>query len=235
MEVTASVEDYLKTIWKLGSRGERVTPATVAAGRDVSGPSASIMLRRLVEAGLVVRGPASEILLSPRGEAAALRVVRRHRLLETFLVQVCGLSWDEVDEEAEVLEHVLSPRLEARIDDLLGHPARDPHGDPIPAARADRHDDDWPDPLTGAAEGVSFLVERVSDRDPAALRHLAAAGVRPGAVLEVGRQEPFGGPRWVTVQPMDGTATGTPAVVALAPGLVALVHGRGLVAARGGS
>ncbi len=217
MEVTPSVEDYLKTIWKLTSRGTRATPLLIATRRAVSGPSASIMLRRLVEAGLVVRGLAGAVELTARGEEAALHVVRRHRLLETFLVQVCGLAWDEVDAEAEVLEHVLSSRLEARIDELLGHPTRDPHGDPIPRPGAAQHAEDWADPLSDAAEGSCFLVERVSDRDPAALRHLASVGVRPGVLLHVGRREPFGGPLWVT-------AVDTPA--ALPPMLVELVHGR---------
>lgn len=219
MQLTTSVEDYLKTIWKLGSRGERVTATAIAARREVSGPSASVMLRRLIEAGFVVRGQHAEVVLTRRGESEALRVVRRHRLLETFLVDICGLTWDEVDDEAEVLEHVLSPRLEGRIDELLGYPTRDPHGDPIPPPRATEHADDWSDPLREAAEDSTFLIERVSDRHREALRFLGELGVRPGVVLRVGRREPFGGPLWVTVGDGDEPA-------GLPPQLVDLIHGQ---------
>lgn len=233
MDVTQSVEDYLRIIWKLTSAGEPVTTGLLAVSRQVSAPSASVMVRRLGEAGLVSRGDAAGVRLTERGEAVALRVVRRHRLLETFLVQVVGLTWDEVDSEAEVLEHVLSPRLEARIDELLGFPTRDPHGDPIPAAGEDHRQtgwaDDWSDPLTGAREGCRFVIDRVSDRDPAALRYLAGAGIRPGTVLLVGGLSPFGGPLTVTL--CSGTGDGedsdgpSAARTELPPALVGLLHG----------
>jgi len=218
VQLSASVEDYLKTIWKLGSRGERVTLTAVAGARAVSPPSASAMLHRLQEAALVERGPAAEVYLTPLGQVEALRVVRRHRLLEAFLTQVCGLHWDEVHDEAEVLEHALSARLEARIDELLGHPSRDPHGDPIPLPEAAQLEEDWHDPLQGTPEGAAFTVERVSDRDPVALRHVATVGVVPGVTLRVGRQDPFGGPLWVGVDTADP--------IPLAPGLVEIVYGR---------
>lgn len=226
MQVTTSVEDYLKTIWKLAGSTEHVSTGMVAERRAVSPPSASIMVRRLMEAGLVARGPGADVRLTEDGETAALRVVRRHRLLETFLVEVCGLTWDEVDAEAEVLEHVLSPRLEARIDELLGHPTHDPHGDPIPQPRPAAHREAWSDPLGGAAAGALFQVDRVSDQDPAALRHLAAAGVVPGVSLLVGVQEPFGGPLHVFVSdPAAGPTDAGDRPVALPSGLVALIHG----------
>ncbi len=219
VQLSSSVEDYLKTIWKLGSRGDRVTLTAVAGARAVSPPSASAMLHRLEEAALVERGPAAEVYLTPLGRVEALRVVRRHRLLEAFLTQVCGLHWDEVHDEAEVLEHALSARLEARIDELLGHPSRDPHGDPIPLPEAAQLEEDWHEPLQGTPEGAAFRVERVSDRDPAALRHVATVGVVPGVTLRVGRQDPFGGPLWVSVQDAAD-------LIPLAPGLVEIVYGR---------
>lgn len=194
MRLSRSAQDYLQTIWKLGSRGERATPGAIAKERLVSAPSASIMVRRLQEAGWITRGPSAEVALSRAGEREALRVVRRQRLLETFLVQVCGLGWDEVEAEAEVLEYGLSARLEARIDEMLGHPIRDPHGDPIPDASG-RHDEAWGVGLDAATEGDLFSVQRISDRDGAALRRLGTLGIVPGVVLEVGEQESFGGPR----------------------------------------
>lgn len=177
------------------------------------------MLHRLEEAALVERGPAAEVYLTPLGRVEALRVVRRHRLLEAFLTQVCGLRWDEVHDEAEVLEHALSARLEARIDELLGQPSRDPHGDPIPLPEAAQLEEDWHDPLQGTPEGAAFEVERVSDRDPVALRHVATVGVIPGVTLRVGRQDPFGGPLWVAVQDAAD-------LVPLPSGLVEIVFGR---------
>ncbi len=148
-------------------------------------------------------------------EGDGLRVVRRHRLLETFLAEVVGVPWDEVHDEAEVLEHALSERLEDRIDRLLGQPSHDPHGDPIPP-RSGAHDERWGEPLAGAPAGARFRVERVSDRDAGALRYLAGLGIVPGVEVAVGERAPFGGPQWVTVG-AERHALGAP--------LAGLVHG----------
>lgn len=226
MELTASVEDYLRTIYKATGNGRRLTPSALAERRSVSGPSASVMLRRLSEAGLVTRDAEGAIALTEAGQAAAQAVVRRHRLIETFLVEVVGMGWDEVDAEAELLEHALSPRLEARIDALLGHPTHDPHGDPIPPAGGgdgggpgDGWVEVWGESLTAATDGATFTVERVDDTDPAALRHLADLGVQPGVRLTVGHEEPFGGSLWVEPE-------GARRRVALSPSLVALISGQ---------
>jgi len=136
--------------------------------------------------------------LTEQGERAALRVIRRHRLVETFLARALGMGWDEVHAEAELLEHVLSDRLEERIDAALGHPTHDPHGDPIPP-RHGQHTEAVGQPLDTAPPGCRFRVERVSDRDSAALRYLSALGIAPGVVVDVEEQEPFGGPRWVRI------------------------------------
>jgi len=196
--LTTAVEDYLKTIYALRARGETVSTTSIAAHLGVSSPSVSGMLKRLHEDGLVTRAGARDIDLTERGRRHALRVVRRHRLLETFLVQVLHVPWDEVHDEAEHLEHAISDRLEARIDDVLGHPDRDPHGDPIPPRDGD-HDERWAQPLVAAAPGSRFVVERVSDRDSEALRYLGELGIRPGVELVVGERAPFGGPLWVRV------------------------------------
>jgi DtxR family Mn-dependent transcriptional regulator len=213
--MTPAVEDYLKTIFLLSTRGEAVTTGALAKELRVSSPSVSAMVKRLADGELVERGHRT-LTLTAAGERAALRVVRRHRLLETFLVRALEMPWDEVHEEAEQLEHALSDRLEARIDAALGHPTHDPHGDPIPGS-AGRHDESWGLPLAVAHEGCRFEIERVSDRRSDALRYLGERGLRPGVVLEVEEQDPYGGPRWVRV---SGER------VALAPLLTGLIHGR---------
>ena len=215
---TEVVEDYLKTVFQL-STGEGVaTTSSLASRLGVAAPSVSAMLKRLEASELVRRSSDHRVELTEHGRRHALGVVRRHRLLEMFLAEVLGVPWDEVHDEAEVLEHAISPRLEERIDALLKRPTRDPHGDPIPP-RLGEHVEDWASPLRSAAPGGSFLVERVSDRDSAALRHLAALGIGPGSVLQVVEWAPFGGPLWVEV---DGR------LHALVAGLVQLVHGRAL-------
>ncbi|WP_181783023.1 metal-dependent transcriptional regulator, partial [Pseudonocardia pini] len=194
--MTPAVEDYLKTIFLLSTRGEVVTTGLLAKELQVSSPSVSAMVKRLADGELVRRGRA--LTLTDQGEREALRVVRRHRLLETFLVKALDMPWDEVHEEAEQLEHALSDRLEARIDAALGHPTHDPHGDPIPSS-AGSHDESWGQPLTSAPDGCRFRIERVSDRQSDALRYLGDRGLRPGVVIEVEQQDPYGGPRWIRV------------------------------------
>lgn len=218
MKTTEAVEDYLKVIYHLSFRGEEATTSCIAQWLGISAPSVSGMVKRLEAGELVTRSDDGTVALTPAGETEALRVVRRHRLLETFLVEVLGVSWDEVHDEAEVLEHAVSDRLEARIDTLLGHPTHDPHGDPIPP-RSGAHDERWADPLAAAPTDTAFRVERVSDRDSAALRYLADLGIRPGVVLEVEERSPFGGPLWVRVAG-GRHALGAP--------LTRLVHGTAL-------
>jgi DtxR family Mn-dependent transcriptional regulator len=154
------------------------------------------MVKKLVTEGLVRHAPYREVRLSPEGESAALEVVRRHRLVETFLHQALGLPWDEVHAEAEVLEHSISPRVEECMDRVLGHPTRDPHGDPIPPKRG-RHREIRDLALARVPVGSRVRVERVSDHDPAILRHLAVLKVVPGTEMVVQERSPFGGPLWV--------------------------------------
>jgi DtxR family transcriptional regulator, Mn-dependent transcriptional regulator len=194
--MSQAVEDYLKAMYHLRTRGESVTTGLLATELSVASPSVTAMVKRLEEGGLVHRAGPRELRLTAQGERAALRVVRRHRLLETFLAQVLDVPWDEVHAEAERLEHVLSDRLEERIDTRLGHPTHDPHGDPIPP-RDGPHEEQWGVGLDEVAPRGRFRVRRVSDRDSGALRHLGELGVRPGVVLTVERQDPFGGPLWV--------------------------------------
>jgi DtxR family Mn-dependent transcriptional regulator len=198
VETTKAVEDYLKEIYALQTRGEGVSNARIAARLGVSAPSVSVMVKRL-EAGLLVkRLPSNQLALTELGEAQALRIVRRHRLVETYLHHRLGVPWHEVHDEAEILEHAISDRLEDRIAEALGHPTHDPHGDPIPP-KDGSHREGWPGSLNDAPEGCAFRVERVSDRDREVLRYLADLGIRPGTVLDIEQRSPFGGPLWVRI------------------------------------
>lgn len=213
--MSRATEDYLKAIYNLAHRGAPVTTGQLASELGVSSPSVSAMVKRLEDGSLLARPDPRSLRLTASGERAALRVVRRHRLLETFLARILDVPWDEVHAEAELLEHALSDRLEERIDTALGHPTHDPHGDPIPP-RDGPHHEDWGMPLASAPVGSRFRVERISDRDSAALRHLGGLGLLPGIVLGVEEQEPFGGPRWVVI---DGRRC------SLGGPLTQLVHG----------
>ena len=216
---SAAMGKYLRVVYLLSFKGPCVTTSEVAARLGVAAPSVSAMLRRLDAAGLITASGAGGIVLSQHAERHARDVVRRHRLIETFLVQAAGMSWDEVHEEAEALQDAVSDRLIERIDAALGHPHRDPHGDPIPQPAdgpADGYTEDWSPSLTGVSAGQSFRVDRISDEDSTALQYLAGLGVRPGVVLRVLDREPFGGPLWVEVGGQR-RALGTP--------LTQLVHG----------
>jgi DtxR family Mn-dependent transcriptional regulator len=189
---------YLRAIYLLSFKAPPVLTSDVAARLGVAAPSVSAMLRRLSAAGLLAASGSGGITLSEHGQSHARDMVRRHRLIETFLVQAAGMSWDEVHDEAEALQHAVSGLLIDRIDAVLGHPRRDPHGDPIPQPSGD-HVEDWSPALAGAAASEWFRVDRVSDEDSAALQYLASLGVRPGVVLRVLERDPFGGPLWVEV------------------------------------
>jgi DtxR family Mn-dependent transcriptional regulator len=222
VEHTTTVEDYLKTIFRLSTHGESASTSTLAERLGVAAPSVSAMLKRLEGGDLVAHTGRGQVVLTEHGRGHAQRIVRRHRLLETFLARFLAVPWDEVHAEAEVLEHALSERLEERIDAALGHPDRDPHGDPIPPHDGP-HQEDRDTPLAGAREGDEFAVERVSDRDSSALRYLAELGIRPGVRLVVGELAPFGGPMWVRLGEQSH-ALGAP--------LVRLIHGHVTAARR---
>jgi DtxR family Mn-dependent transcriptional regulator len=191
-------ENYAKVIYQLQGRGEeRVHTSAVAERLGVTPASASGMLKRLADEGLVDYEPYYGARLTERGERLALEVIRHHRLLELFLAEVLEMPWDRVHEEAEVLEHHISEDLEELIAAKLGQPALDPHGDPIPSRELAISDDDSV-ALSEMEPGQSGVFARVSDRDASMLRYLAERGIQPGARLTVGEREPFGGP--ITVE-----------------------------------
>jgi DtxR family transcriptional regulator, Mn-dependent transcriptional regulator len=192
--VSAASQDYVKAIYALESRGgASVTTNALAERVGVSSASASVMVRKLADAGLVEHTPYHGVRLTKHGRRVALEVVRHHRLLETFLVQELGMPWDRVHAEAEVLEHVLSEALEQRIAEKLGHPARDPHGDPIPSAQLEV-DEQPTERLEDLQPGMRGRFVRVSDADPAMLSYLADRGIAPGDTCEVLERQPFDGP-----------------------------------------
>ena len=192
-DLTVAVQDYLKAIYTLESAGERVTTSALARRMHVSAPSATAMTKRLDELGLVERLPYRGVALTDAGRRNALEVLRHHRLLERYLVDRLGLSLDEVHAEAELLEHALSEVLEARIDEDLGYPTHDPHGDPIPDSELRlTHPDDRS--LLELEPGARVSIARVPDDDPALLRYLGTLGLVPGSRLELVARAPFDGP-----------------------------------------
>ncbi len=192
-----AVQDYTKAIYALELRdGEAVSTNALADRLGVTAASASGMVKRLDELGLVEHQPYRGVSLTENGRRVALEVMRHHRLLELYLVQSLGVPWDRVHQEAEVLEHVLSEELEELIAAKLGDPTHDPHGDPIPTR--DLTIEERPTVSLQALEpGARGTFSRVSDSDPEMLRFLAERGIAPGDRLEVVDKQPFDGPLFV--------------------------------------
>ncbi len=197
LPISSAIEDYAKAIYALQSREEQPVSTTALADRlGVTAASASGMVKRLDELGLVEHQPYRGTTLTERGRRVALQVMRHHRLLELYLVESLGVPWDRVHAEAEVLEHVLSEELEEVISEKLGHPTHDPHGDPIPS-RDLMIQEGATLSLQTLERGSRGRFVRVSDSDPDMLRFLADRGIAPGADFEVLDKQPFGGPLFV--------------------------------------
>ncbi len=192
-------ENYAKALYELQAREpEGVGTTAVAQRLGVTPASASGMLRRLADEGVVEYAPYRGARLTPEGERIALEVIRHHRLIELFLSEVLGMPWDRVHEEAEVLEHHISEELEELIATKLGEPVLDPHGDPIPDRDLAVSDDDSVS-LTELDPGEEGVFTRVSDSDASMLRYLAERSIHPGESLVVKSREPFGGPLIVEI------------------------------------
>ena len=205
---SSAVEDYAKAIYALQMRDDHPVGTTALAERlAVTAASASGMVKRLGELGLVTHRRYHGVLLTDAGRRVALEVIRHHRLLELYLVESLGVPWDRVHEEAEVLEHVLSDELEELIAAKLGDPTHDPHGDPIPS-RELTIEEVSTESLESLEPGASGTFARISDSDPDMLRYLADRGIAPGDELEVMERQPFGGPLFVrfgrSVHPLGG-------------------------------
>jgi DtxR family Mn-dependent transcriptional regulator len=189
----SAVEDYVKAVYELGGGERRVLPSAVAEALGVTLPAVNKMVRRLTELRLVSYVRAEGIALTPAGTKVALEILRHHRLIELYLKEALGYSWDQVDEEAEKLEHHISEEFEDRIDRMLGHPTHDPHGSPIPT-KDGRIEDFSRLTLAELSPGAKARVASVSDRDPAMLRYLGAIGLFPETLVELLERVPFGGP-----------------------------------------
>ena len=194
VEISNAVQDYAKAIWSIAQRADSpVSTSALAERLGVSPASASAMVKRLESLGLASREPYHGVQLTPAGERVALEVLRHHRLLELYLSEALGMPWDRVHEEAEVLEHAISPHLSELIAEKLGNPTHDPHGDPIPTAEG-RIDESPTRALADLEPGERGVFARVSDANPAMLRYLSQRGIERGSEVEVVDREPFGGP-----------------------------------------
>jgi DtxR family Mn-dependent transcriptional regulator len=183
--LSASVGDYLKAIWTLsGDSGGAASTKDVAAMLSISPASVTNMFARLQEMGLVGYERYRGASLTERGRGEALRLVRRHRLIETFLVEHLGYSWQEVHEEAELLEHAVSDRFTERLAEFLDHPGHDPHGGPIPATDGSLEPDDS-FPLGEAAAGQRVRISKVGDENVSTLDYLGERELVPGRLLRV--------------------------------------------------
>ena len=199
-EISATMRDYLAEIYRLGQGGVWVSTTALAERLNVSGPAAVRMVRRLHQGGLVDHLPYRGVRLTRAGTKAALLGIRRHRLVERFLVEVLKFGWHEVHDEADELQKGITQILEDRIDELMGHPSSCPHGDPIPT-----RDGVMPElndkPLMVVPPGAKGQISRVKTREPEKLQYLAGIGLTPGAPFELVNRSPFNGPLRLKIGP----------------------------------
>jgi DtxR family transcriptional regulator, Mn-dependent transcriptional regulator len=204
--LTGPVEDYLKAIYDLERVGEAASTNDIALRLEISPASVSGMVRRLADQGLITHEPYRGVRLTAGGRQAALRTLRRHRILECYLTEVLGYPWDGVHAEAEQLEHAASEELIERMAKALGDPVHDPHGAPIPT-RDGRVEEFTLRSLAEAGQGDRVRVRGVQDESAERLRYLAELGIRPGALLRIVDKAPFQGPITLWVDDADGGAS----------------------------
>lgn len=194
MVLSQAVEDYLKIIYKLESEGKGASTTRIAEAMDVSSASATNMIKRLAKMNLVDYQSYKGASLTQSGEKIALEVIRHHRLLELYLLEVMGYSWDEVHEEAEKLEHHISEQFEDKIAELLDNPTKDPHGDPIPSKDGIMPDMEDEPLIDAEPDDTTYLVSRVKNQDPDLLRYLEKIDLLPGTKVTIKEKAPFSGP-----------------------------------------
>jgi DtxR family Mn-dependent transcriptional regulator len=204
-ELSSSTQNYLKIIWNLQEWSSAPVTASHLADRlGLRLSTVSDAIRKLTDQGLIEHARYGSVALTPIGRAHAVAMVRRHRLIETFLVQVLRYTWDEVHDEAETLEHAVSDLMIERIDALLEYPTRDPHGDPIPSASGTVHRPDAVQ-LTTIRPNTRARVERISDADPRLLQYFADQGIVVDAQLDVLEGDPYANVVVVRVAGRDHT------------------------------
>lgn len=204
--LSGPVEDYLKAIYDLERVGEPASTNDIALRLAISPASVSGMVRRLADQGLITHEPYRGVRLTNEGRHAALRTLRRHRILECYLTEVLGFPWDRVHEEAERLEHAASEDLIERMASALGDPKQDPHGAPIPT-RDGRVEEMRLVTLADALPSERLRVRRVEDDDAERLRYLAKLGIRPGSLVRILDKAPFEGPITLWVDAPGGGVT----------------------------
>lgn len=170
------IENYLKNIYKLSSNEGKVTTSSLSEKLQISPASVSEMIKKLAEEGTLTHTPYKGVELTEEGKLLALRIIRKHRLWEMFLVQVLHFGWDEIDDEAERFEHIMSDKMEEKIDHALGHPSIDPHGDPIPS-KDGIITCSMSYPMVDAHEGSVVRVLRVSDSNSEMLQYVSSIGI----------------------------------------------------------
>ena len=200
--ISRAMEDYLKTIYQLATGGSPVTTSQVAGAMSCRPASVTNMVKRLSDLKLVEYQRYKGVRLTPAGTRVALEIIRHHRLLELYLSEVLGYTWDKVHEEADILEHVISEEFEEKIDQALGYPRKDPHGDPIPTKKGEV-DPERLGRLWDMVAGQKTRVRRVSDKDPNVLRYLATIGIFPDVKLDLVRRDPLNGPVYVRVNGVE--------------------------------
>lgn len=193
-----TTEDYIKNIYKLQSEGGKVTTSALAQSMQLSDPSITDMIKKLSERGFVRYAPYKGVELTASGRRMAMKTLRRHRLWEMYLVKFLGFSWDQIHEEAERLEHVTSDLLEDKLDEALGFPTVDPHGDPIPSADGELDHPEYPS-LTSCDAGDVVKVLRVSDDEPQILQHATRLGVGLNTKITVREKRDFDGSMTIKV------------------------------------
>ena len=194
--ISQAVEDYLKSIYKLqhgGAEKDRVTTSVIADRMQVAAASATSMIKKLAEMHLLVHTPYQGVELTDAGERIALETIRHHRLIELYLAQALGYPWDQIDAEADRLEHAISEEFEDRIDKALGYPTIGAHGEPIPTKQGQIEDREYAR-LSELETGQPAVIRRVSDRNPEMLRYMEEMGLQLGTRVEVREKAPFSGP-----------------------------------------
>lgn len=196
--ITQAIQDYLKIIFKLASFEKPVNTNSIADRLQISQASVTGMIKKLSDLKLITHKPYYGVELTQSGRKIALEIIRHHRLLELYLAEALGYSWDMVHDEAEKLEHVISEEFEDKMAKILGNPTTDPHGAPIPS-KDGKIEEQTLIPLTSAEAGQKVLVKQVSDSDPEMLRYLGEVGIYPDVELHILEKAPFGGPLLVKI------------------------------------